>query len=46
MKGMDDFMDTEALCTTTFRDQWIINNNKINPDFKAWLKKAKIAKQK
>lgn len=39
-------MHAEASCITALRDQWMMNNNKMNLDLKARLKKAKIAEQK
>lgn len=43
---MDDLAIAEVAYITTMTDQWLINNNKNNCDLKAWLKKAKEAKQK
>lgn len=46
IKFMDNPAIAEAACITTMRDQWLISNNKTNPDLKARLKKAKEAEQK
>lgn len=46
IKFMDDPTIAEATRITTMRDHWLISNNKINPNLKAQLKKAKEAKQK
>lgn len=35
IKYMDDSIIVEASQITTLRDQWLIQNNKINPDLKA-----------
>lgn len=31
---MDDFMHTQVSFITVLRDQWMVNNNKINLDLK------------
>lgn len=46
IKFKDDPTIIEAACITTMRDQWLISNNKTNPDLKTRLKKAKEAKRK
>lgn len=43
---MDNLKHAQASHITALRDQQMINNNKINPDLKAQLKKAKVAEQK
>ncbi len=43
---MDDPTIIEAAHITTIRDQWLISNNKTNPDFKARLNKVKEAERK
>lgn len=46
LKGMDDPVLAEASRITALRDQWMINNNKMNPALKARMKKAKEVEQK
>lgn len=46
IKFMDDPAIAEAAHITTMRDQWLISNNKTNPDLKARLKMAKEAERK
>ena len=46
IKFIDDPAIVEAARITTMRDQWLISNNKTNPDLQTWLKKAKEAEQK
>lgn len=43
---MDDFTIVKKAWIIAFRDKWFFENNKINSNFKAYLKKVKIAKQK
>lgn len=43
---MDDPIVAEASRITALRDQWLIQNNKTNPDLQARLKKAKAAEKK
>ena len=45
-KFMDNFKVAEVAQITKLRDQWLFKNNKMNPDLKACLKKAKVAKYK
>lgn len=46
VKFIDDPKVAETAQITALRDQWLIENNKINPDLKICLKKAKAAEQK
>lgn len=39
---MNDPIYAEALRITVLKDQQMMNNNKMNPDFKILLKKAKV----
>lgn len=43
---MDFLIFAEASQITTLRDKQIINNNKMNPAFKAQIKKDKEIEQK
>lgn len=36
----------EATQIIPLKDQWLFRNNKLNPNLKIYLKKAKIVKQK
>lgn len=45
-KFMDDEVVTAAARITELRDQWLLKYNKMTPDLKARLKKAKQAEQK
>lgn len=43
---MDNPTIVEAARITALRDQWLLENNKMNSDLKARLKKAKATEQK
>ena len=45
-KFMDDPAIASAAKITAMRDQWLLKNNKMNPDLKAQMKKAKEVEQK
>ena len=45
-KFMDDPAIASAAKITAMRDQWLLKNNKINPDLKARMKKVKEVEQK
>lgn len=45
-KFMDDLIIAEAARIRALRDQWLLNNNKMNPNLKARLEKAKVAEQR
>ena len=44
--NMNDSVFIEASQITTLKNQWMINNNKINLALKAWMKKPKKVEQK
>lgn len=46
VKYIDDPIVAETSQITALRDQQIIQNNKINPDLKAQMKKAKVVETK
>lgn len=46
IKFMDNPAIAKASRITKMRDQWLISNNKTNPDLKARLKKVKVAERK
>lgn len=43
---MDDLIIAEAARIRALRDQWLLNNNKMNPNLMARLEKAKVAEQR